>query len=160
MNIFYLDQDPRKCAQYHCDKHILKLILETAQLLETAHIMTNSITPYSTGKRGWSNHPCAIWVRKSKENYNWLCKLGYELCLEYTYRYEKIHALQNRILWYTNNVPALENIGFTEPYQAVGDELRNEKMDAVSAYRKYYKTIKKDIVKWNKKRNMPEWMSE
>ncbi len=160
MNIFYLDPDPQKCAQYHCDKHVIKLILETAQLLEAVHIIAGSVTPYSTGKKGWSNHPCAAWAAKSIENYLWLCNLGQELCKEYNYRYEKIHALQKRIQWYFQNPPKLKNIGFTEPYQAVGEELRNEKLDAVSAYRRYYQTIKKDIVTWEKKRKMPEWMKK
>lgn len=62
--------------------------------------------------------------------------------------------------WYFQNPPKLKNIGFTEPYQAVGEELRNEKLDAVSAYRRYYQTIKKDIVTWEKKRKMPEWMKK
>lgn len=88
MNIFLLDYDVKKCAQSHVDKHVVKMILETAQLLCGAHhvIGTTDNIPY---KLSHKNHPCSIWVRESLTNYLYLCELGLELCYEYTYRYGK-----------------------------------------------------------------------
>lgn len=86
MNIFYLDSNPTLCAKYHNDKHVVKMILETAQLLCGVHWVTGKEAPY---KLSHKNHPCSIWVRSSLENYLWLCELGLELCDEYTYRYGK-----------------------------------------------------------------------
>lgn len=68
MNIFYLDPDPQKCAQYHCDKHVIKLILETAQLLEAVHIIAGSVTPYSTGKKRMEQSSmCRMGRKKHRE---------------------------------------------------------------------------------------------
>lgn len=70
MNIFILDTNPKIAAQYHVDKHVVKMILETAQLLCSAHWLNGSEAPY---KLTHKNHPCAIWTRECVENYNWLC---------------------------------------------------------------------------------------
>ena len=83
MNIFYLDSSPRTCARYHCDKHVVKMIVETAQLLCGAHWATGGKAQYLAMGL---NHPCGIWTRKSLSNYKWLCELGVNLCLEYTRR--------------------------------------------------------------------------
>jgi phage-related protein len=78
MNIFILDKDPKKIAMYHNDKHVVKMIVETAQLLCTAHHVsgTNGDIPY---RKTHQNHPCSIWARESIENYNWLLTLLKEL---------------------------------------------------------------------------------
>ena len=91
MNIFWLDWDLEKCAEYHCDKHCTKMIVEYAQLLCTAHHVLQddrSDIPYRLVHK---NHPCAIWARESLSNYLVLCELGLELCKEYTHRYKKTH---------------------------------------------------------------------
>ena len=103
MNIFYLDKNPKLCAQYHVDRHVVKMILETAQLLSTAHWLTGGEGPYRATHK---NHPSAIWARSNKSNYNWLCKLGLELCEEYTYRYGKIHKTQQHLEWLSKNITA------------------------------------------------------
>ena len=82
MNIFFLDYDTQKCAQYHCDKHVVKMVLETAQLLCGVHHTTPQVTPQVPYKLSHKNHPCAIWCRESLSNYLYLCDLGLELCKE------------------------------------------------------------------------------
>ena len=87
MNIFYLDKDPKKCAEMHCDKHVVKMILEYAQLLSTAHrVLDGNEWADHVGlyKATHKNHPSAIWARESAGNYFWLNKLFQELCKEYT----------------------------------------------------------------------------
>ena len=89
MNIFLLSWILKNCAIYHCDKHVIKQILETTQLLGTTHHMVNSVLAekyMAEGKiykKTHYNHPLAIWVRECRENYIWLCHLGLALCKEY-----------------------------------------------------------------------------
>mgnify|MGYP000607032860 CR=1 FL=1 len=105
MNIFFLDDDIKKCAQYHCDKHVVKMILETAQLLCGVHHMIDQVTDQVPYKLSHKNHPCSIWSRESLSNYLYLCELGLELCYEYTYRYGKKHKSQSVIEWCIVNNP-------------------------------------------------------
>ena len=153
MNIFLLDTDTKKCAQYHCDKHVVKMILETAQLLCGVHHMTNQITeaPYKLSHR---NHPCSIWARESLSNYLYLCELGLELCKEYTYRYGKRHKSQDVIEWCLINKPNIADKEFTEPARAMPDEYKSNCV--VESYRNYYIGEKSKIAVW-KNRETPEW---
>ena len=110
MNIFYLDEDPKLCAQYHCDRHCVKMILESCQLLCTAHWMTDGEAPY---KKTHINHPSNKWARESLSNYVWLCDMTMELCKEYTHRYGKRHKTQQHLEWCMVNLPNIEDKGFT-----------------------------------------------
>lgn len=156
MNIFFLDFDTQKCAQYHCDKHVVKMILETAQLLCGVHHVTPQVTLQVPYKLSHKNHPCAIWTRESLSNYLYLCDLGLELCKEYTYRYGKRHKSQDVIEWCLDNKPLIKDIGFTTPPKAMPDEYKV--MDVVESYRNYYVGVKKDFCVW-KSRDVPEWFS-
>jgi hypothetical protein len=154
MNIFFLDFDTQKCAQYHCDKHVVKMILETAQLLCGVHHMTPQVTPQVPYKLSHKNHPCAIWTRESLSNYLYLCDLGLELSKEYTYRYGKRHKSQDVIEWCIINKPNIVDIGFTTPPKAMPDEYKV--IDVVESYRNYYIGAKKNFCVW-KNREVPEW---
>ena len=95
MNIFFLDIDPEICAKYHVDKHVVKMIIELAQLLCTAHHIIGSDNedfkiPY---KKTHVNHPSAIWVRQGLYNYVWTVNLGLELCKEYTKRFTRLNNI-------------------------------------------------------------------
>lgn len=153
MNIFFLDFDTKKCAQYHCDKHVVKMILETAQLLCGPHWINENEAPY---KLSHKNHPCSIWVRESLSNYLYLCDLGLELCKEYTYRYGKRHKSQDVIEWCIINKPNIQDISFTEPPKAMPDEYKV--ISVIESYRNYYIGEKKGFAKW-KNRDIPEWFS-
>lgn len=85
MQVFVLDKDPVLAARYHCDKHVVKMIVETCQLLCTAHHLHGSEQP--PYRKTHVNHPCAIWARESRANYDWLIQLGFALSDEYTLRY-------------------------------------------------------------------------
>lgn len=163
MNIFVLDYDPRKCAQMHCDKHVVKMILETAQLLCGVHHMAPQVPhKYRTSsdqvpyKLSHKNHPCAIWARECYENYVWLCDLGIFLCEEYTYRYGKRHKSQDVIEWCMTNKPNLiDNGDLTDFRLAMPDECKVPGK-ATESYRKYYIMYKKDFAKWTT-RDVPSW---
>jgi hypothetical protein len=164
MNIFILDWDVKKCTQYHVDKHVVKMILETAQLLCGVHHVTDEVTtkyrpstdqvPY---KLSHKNHPCAIWARKSLSNYLYLCELGLELSKEYTHRYGKQHKSEMVILWCIMNKPNIPDIGFTEPSKAMPDEFKVDSV--VESYRNYYMGAKSDLAAW-KNREKPFWFEK
>ena len=154
MNIFVLDQDPRVCAVYHNDKHVVKMILESAQLLCGVHHMTESNldVPYGLSHK---NHPCSILARKCIENYIWLCDLGLELSKEYTHRYGKRHKSQDIIEWCMTNLPNLPEFGdITQHPKAMPDECKTD--DVVESYRRYYIMEKSSFCNW-KNREIPNW---
>lgn len=141
MNIFFLSRIVENCARYHADVHVVKMILETAQLLFTAHHVTDSMLlencPVKVYKKTHANHPSAIWVRESIYHYVWLVNLGLFLCYEYTFRYGKIHATQESMEWLSLNFPNLEYSWFRDPPQAMPDEFKDK--NCVKAYRAYYR---------------------
>jgi hypothetical protein len=161
MNIFFLDYDVKKCAKYHVDKHVVKMILETAQLLCGVHHVTAHDTAHDTAhvpyKLSHKNHPCSIWSRKSLSNYLYLCELGLELCKEYTYRYGKRHKSQDVIEWCLVNRPNIKDVGFTEPAKAMPDEYKVKSV--VESYRNYYMGAKSGFAVW-KNREKPFWFQE
>ena len=157
MNVFVLDRDVRKCAQYHNDKHVVKMILESAQLLCGVHHMVEENTDEVPYRLSHKNHPCSIWARENISNYLWLCELGLELCKEYTHRYEKRHKSQDVIEWCLINLPNIPEEDFTEPPKAMPEEYKVD--DVVQSYRNYYLGDKKYFSKW-KKREVPYWFSE
>ena len=152
MNIFYLDQNPQTCSRYHVDKHVVKMILETAQLLSTAHWLSGGEGPYRATHK---NHPSAIWARSNKSNYLWLCELGIELCKEYTYRYGKIHKTQQHLEWLSTNIPNIPNGKFTQPTLAMPDQYKSD--NHIDSYRLYYIKDKSHLHSW-KNRKTPEFI--
>jgi len=160
MNIFVLHWSPRVSAQYHCDKHVVKMILETAQLLYSAIWVTNpSQIPESAYKLSHKNHPCAIWVRQSIQNYMWTCTLGHWLCKEYTFRYGKFHKTQKHIEWLSQNPPPLSDLGLTPFALAMPDMYKED--NPIHAYRTFYQESKhreRGIVSY-KKRPWPKFLN-
>ena len=154
MNIFILDENIQTCAQMHNDRHVVKMIVETAQLLSTVHHVTGSAQSYMY-RRTHVNHPCAKWARQSVQNYMWLCQLGLAVCQEYTHRYQKIHKTQQRLVLLINDVPNLPNRGLT-PWALAMPEYCKISDDVVMAYRNYYIQEKQHLAKW-KHRDMPAW---
>jgi len=157
MNIFFLDENPTLSAQYHVDKHVVKMILETAQLLCGVHHMTPQVTPQVPYKLSHKNHPCAIWARESLSNYLYLCEMGLELGKEYTYRYGKKHKSIEVIEWCIVNKPNIPDIGFTTPAMAMPDEFKVDSV--VESYRNYYMGAKISLASW-KNREKPFWFGK
>lgn len=154
MNIFIVNTSPTQAARELCDKHVVKMPLETAQLLcTTAHTLKLS-APY---RPTHVNHPCAVWVRSSKDAFVWLVEHGLALCHEYTRRYNKIHASQKviedaKVLKYL--LPHSPMLSFV---QCMPDQYRHE--DPVIAYRAYYKT-KASFTTWRAPSQTPVWFME
>lgn len=153
-----MDKDPRIAAEYNCDKHVVKMILEMAQLLSTAHRILDNNTDPTLYKATHKNHPSAIWVRSGIDQYRWTYDHMCFLLLEYNYRYGKIHAT-DRLRGPLFNCPL--NINYeapwTEPPQAMPEDSKVEN-NSVQAYRNYYIKHKYNIAKWTR-RQVPSWFS-
>jgi hypothetical protein len=177
MNIFYIDHDPIKAAQGMVDKHVVKMILESAQLLSTAHRLLDGTQVESTSKTGrkakrWIlhdgrqdvlylathiHHPSAVWCRQSVENYSWLVEHFFALMHEYTHRYAKKHACFGDLSFMLQSPPhKLKDYDWTNMPCAMADEYKISD-DPLTNYRNYYKIGKATMHKWTN-RQPPEWI--
>lgn len=172
MNIFVLDRDPKVAAFMMCDKHVVKMILESAQMLSAV-----LDCQYDDKHRGESNdpviktfgmpgypkahakHPCTLWARKSKRNAMWLVEHMRALCFEYTARYGKFHKQDGLPMVYEAQLQycVFEEKDQTEFVQAITNtDLHRD--DPVEAYRQYYIQEKAHFAKW-RSGLVPEWFS-
>lgn len=156
MNIFYLSHNQEECAKYHCDKHIVKMPIETAQLLST------TLAKYQINgfyKPTHEKHPCRVWLDESAENIFWLCRLGIALCKEYSFRYSKEHKTEKIIekieAAFISIAPLLPRKKFTDPPQAMPEEFK--KSSSIEAYKEYYRKRKNHLHQW-KRRAKPKWI--
>lgn len=134
MNIFVLDDDITTCARSMFDSHVSKMVLETAQLLSCAVRYFDVPLPADVYRETHKNHPCSVWARKSKANFNWLRELGLAIAGEYTFRYGRVHASQQII----EAMPIFDtDEAITFQPKAVADEYKNVS-GIVNAYRLYY----------------------
>lgn len=158
MNLFILDKCPTVAAQFNCNRHVVKIILEAVEMMGYAYNPDNFVLPGFSHKRPHYNHPMSKWVRCSKENFNWTLEHAFGLCHEYTYRYEKIHAYQKHIEWISSNMPSIENSNQTDWPRCFGkwSGVIIPTESAVEDYRKYYIVAKRNFVAW-KKRETPHW---
>lgn len=179
MNIFYLSYDPVTCAQEHVDKHVVKMIVEYAQLLSTAHRVIDGFPYYDFSKNGRKvkrfkldqpresvlykachiNHPSAVWTRSSTSHYNWLYKLYEQCCIEYTRRYGKFHSteqLKGYLCYPPRNLP---DKGWTDPPPAMPDKYKIPG-NSIQSYRNYYIGDKISFAKWKSPAKMPLWFEE
>lgn len=176
MNIFVLDQCPITAARYHCDKH-MKMIVESAQMLSTAHRVLDGLETVEKGKTGrnikrWRlldpvkdlelykashvNHPCNRWIRESVGNYEWLYALYEALCAQYTLRYERVHKSSLLLPLLKTPPQNLIDRGVTQFAQAMPEEYRHA--DAVVAYRNFYLGAKASFCKWTNVA-IPDWFN-
>lgn len=178
MNVFYIHKNPKICAEMHCDKHVVKMIIEYAQLLSTAHRMLDGsmyIGKTKTGRKAtryrlddWREdvmymashmkHPDEIWIKKSRQHYQWVYDLFEHLCDEYTHRYGKVHMtdakLREALREAPNNIPEAP---WQEPPQCMPEHCKAN--SAIDAYRKYYIIEKQRFAKWTS-RAIPLWYKE
>ena len=175
MNIFYLHEDPIQNAKWHIDKHIVKMPIEYAQLMSTAHRLLDGemyIGKTAIGRniKRWKlhderedilykashiNHPSAIWVRESIENYFQMYKLYMAVLSEFTNRYGKIHGSSKpsiALIRPPSNIPMVKG---TQLPQCM-PEMCKVKNNPILAYRNYYIVEKNSFASW-KNREIPEW---
>ena len=184
INIFYVDDNAENAAQCLVDKHVIKMILESCQLLSTAHRVLDgtekTVKRYVEGSlparyrnvKQWTldderdsviyqathiNHPSAVWVRQSVENYNWLVDHFFALMDEYTYRYGKKHKCSGDISYMLQSPPHnLKNYEWTSMPSCMDDKYIISDNPVIN-YRNYYRLGKISLHKWTK-RDQPEWL--
>lgn len=187
MNIFLLDRNHTLCAQYHCDKHLIKMITEHNQILCSVYY-SNNLKVFSNRKLnnnslllkernevfenfprkkdgeihpyglGYIHHPCTKWAAKSYKNWKWLIELNIALCKEYTYRYNKIHKGEHITNWCLDNVPLFNFTEITKFAQAMDDKYKITS-DPFENYRIYYTFDKSHLHTWTK-REQPEFINK
>jgi len=160
VNIFYLDESPKLAATYQCDRHVVKMIVETAQLLFTAHHeLCPADLPSGVYKPTHVNHPCAKWVRSSAANYEWTKEHLTALLDEYEHRYERVHKVRYAGLEsILERVPTgIQIVDITRPPRCMPPEFKVDSV--VDSYRNYYVGTKSRFAKW-KMGNTPKWYIE
>ena len=156
MNIFHLHKDPKICAEYHCDRHVVKMILETGQMLSTAYRKKFGDND-DLYKTAYPKHPMTIWVGNSGDNFFWSIQLLDQLIYQYTVRYKKVHKtirISNLLhskhkLWHSWKTE------FTRPPLCMPDEYKSD--DYVQSYRNYYIGDKKRFARYTNT-STPEFM--
>ena len=151
MNIFFLHKHSVIAAQMQCNKHVVKMVLETAQMLSTAARAKG----HDAGqKSAYPKHPMTLWVSQNTDNFRWAWLHGMSLAKEYTNRYDKIHKSQE-ILEQLENYATGDEAHITEPPQCMPDEYKTK--NYVEAYRNYYVGDKKRFAKY-KNGKTPKFM--
>jgi len=160
VNIFYLHHAAPLAARMHCDVHVVKMVLETAQILCTVHHIhgNGEAVPY---KPTHPRHPSVLWAAESKAHYDWLQHLGHHLCDEYALRYKgRRHACEDYIkgcLRFPPPALMAQKFLWREPPQAMPDDCKVDG-NPVAAYRKYYQKHKAPFAKW-RLGGVPAWMT-
>lgn len=153
MNIFVVEEDPILSAQALCDKHVVKMVLESAQILSTVSHKLGKPGPYRPTHK---NHPCVLWAGATFENWKWLYYHLFALSREYTFRYGKVHKTAEHLVT-LREIGRPEKGELTPFVQAMPDELRGD--NAVDAYRRYYVRDKARFARWTR-REKPVWFPE
>jgi hypothetical protein len=187
MNLFNLDEDLDKCAEYHVDKHVNKMILECAQICCTVvwidkhlgfvpralnkeerdliNVLKRDIKHLPPEERPLTpylpmmyNHPSTIWARSSLDNYEWTFCYGHALAEEYRYRYGKEHKSFWQVINKLPDLQSMERVGLTSFAMAMPDVLKDES-DPIQSYRNYYMLDKATFASWTG-RSQPDWWDD
>ncbi len=186
MNIFVLHSKPRKAARYHADKHVVKMLLESVQMLYTAHWIVVfpcllkhrapiqisqaqkklptppnlQTTPFPAYRPVHIHHPCSVWVRQSRANYMWLASLALALADEHEFRWpaSPTHTCRYHAEWLLTHPPSLPDLPLTPFALAMPEDVK--KHDAIQSYRAFYKGSKTDrgITDRYTRRHRPHWL--
>ena len=178
MNIFYVDSDPEVAARNMVDKHVVKMILETAQLLSTAHRVIDGeeyVGQSQSGRKAkrWRlsgnvdaimyaathiNHPSAVWVRENSANYDWLYDHLLALGREYTHRYGRTHLTIDKLKDILEDAPEnIEQSNVMTKMPSCMDKQYIVSLDPITNYRNYYNYGKTDLLRWSN-RPPPQWI--
>ena len=150
MNIFRIESCPLAAAQSQCDKHVVKMPLESAQMLSTAIIRHGGVSRY---KPAYSKHPCTLWAGDNRLHFEWLVDHAIALCNEYTARYDRIHKSM-QVIWQCFEQRHLIPVGDMQPQPLCMPD--QYKVDCVvESYRNFYRGDKAYFATW--KRNRPAW---
>lgn len=159
MNIFAIDENPIISARSLVDKHVVKMILETTQIISTIANSRSYQAPYRSTH---VKHPCTLWAGSHAGNMRWLFEHGFELCREYSHRYNKVHASEKHLVSLWNDLeiwwPEVKLTPWSDHTtfpQAMPEEFRGS--CPITAYRTYYRVAKAHIAKWKDAARKPDW---
>jgi hypothetical protein len=157
VNIFAVDPDPGVAARSLVDRHVVKMVLESSQLLSVAHAIHGHVPEGVWGSLAWSRHPCARWAANSLGNYRWLAKHALALADEYAHRYGRRHKLETDgvLSRLDATMPPADDIGLVPFVQATGD-IHGD--DSIAVYRRYYLEHKSHLMVWTR-REPPDWVA-
>lgn len=153
MNIFVLDENPKVSARYHCDKHVVKMCLESTQILCTS-AWEKGVTFYGQYKPTHKNHPCVLWVGKNKGNQDWLVLMTRALFEEYELRYKRVHGCKGVFNRFEELFPVTTG---AKPMRFENCTPFKDEENVVMAYRKYYIEEKSRFAAWEKGSEVPSW---
>ncbi len=162
MNIFILSENPQEAAIAQCDSHVVKMAVESTQLLCNCFPENSFPLQY---KRTHYNHPCAVWARESLGNYVWLVDHALALCSEYEHRYGKKHkclnVLENLPSFFAADCPSIAQTPFALAMPSSFIHLNTKgDIDPITSYRIYYAAKSKSMKRFTyTNRTEPEWLS-
>lgn len=182
MNIFFLDEDPKICAEMHCDKHVVKMVIEYAQLLSTAHRLIDGMQYEDRTARGarikrWRHpdtvfentlykashigHPSQKWCMENTANYKWLAELWIHLCHEYTHRYGRKHLTQEKLDGILQQLPKnlTPGVWYQPPPAMSAYPQCIVEGNSLQSYHNYYIVDKARFAKWTD-RDIPSWYTD
>lgn len=154
MNIFVVDEHPRRAARMLCDEHVVKMALESAQMLCTAINESGGQAPYKSTHK---NHPCNVWARETLGNWLWLYDHGLMLCDEYQSRFKKIHKCKsviNECLEMLRGNSLITGFRKTPHPLCMPDEYKTD--NVVQSYQDFYNMEKCGFATW-KHSDPPQW---
>jgi hypothetical protein len=185
MNIFVLHPNPRKAARWHCDSHVVKMLLELCQLLYTAHwslavpstaatfsavelsrhqkalVIPDSLSTAPGGgyRPVHIHHPCALWTRRTLGNYLWLCSLAWELAREFRHRFGHEHSCEVHVVWLREHPPSNIRPWPKSRWAIAMDTEYKINGNPISCYRHFYKVSKgqRGLLKYTR-RQKPHWL--
>lgn len=168
MNIFATSYDPRQSARDLPDKLVVKMVLESAQMLSMSGNKVISGLDQSRiykSTKAYEKHPCTLWAGKCLANYIWLVEHSLEIGKEYTRRYGKVHKSVNVIMYIKECL--LSNLGnvcydaYTSksvtPFALAMPEKYQDPIDPCSSYREYMQAEKSYYSKWTPPGEKPKW---
>lgn len=148
MNIFFLSDNPVMAARYQCDKHVVKMPLETAQMLCAAHRLCGGSKSKKLYRLTHKNHPCTRWVRQNSANYEWTYAHFLALLNEYTLRYGKIHKCNDLVDILRRVPPRIPRYHYISAPALAFDQNKYSLGDSVESYRYFYRCEKAPFAKW------------
>lgn len=163
MNIFILSTNPVEAAQMQCDKHVVKMVLESAQMLSTAHrILDGDAVNPELYRKVHARHPCTLWTMETDFNYRWHYKHFIALGEEYTFRYGKVHSSIQKLAGILSHAPRNIPVGGLTPFALAMKQYPEcvVENNPVASYRNFYLADKKDFAKWTRGRKAPEWWNQ
>jgi len=157
VNLFYLHSDPKMCAQYHVDAHVVKMPVEYAQCLSTVLRLRCGIN--FGYKPVYRKHPVTQWTGQNINNFAWMLSLGFAVCAEYTHRFGRVHASQAVLEGIKDRLDRVRDVlpdePMTEPPKCVSPQFKH--LSTIKACREYYRVVKARLHRWTD-RKPPSWI--